>query len=1248
MEKHRISTNIGRDQIINLELKQEYDLLEILSLRFTQKEVYTSLCADYGVVCGRIIINNGLGVPNAKVSIFIPLSDEDESDPVISKLYPYKTVSDKNEENYRYNLLPTKKQHGGHEPTGTFPDQTEIVNREEVLEVYEKYYKYTVKTNSAGDFMIWGVPIGEQTIHVDIDLSDIGCFSFQPYDLMSLGIGRGQFKNEYTFKTSEDLDSLPQVISFNKTIEVYPFWGNEDLCEISITRTDFDLSEKGVRIEPKAYFIGGSYTDNGKNSINKNCQPRKKMGRKCDLVTQSGTIESIRFTNRIDENGRPILEEYELDGEIDFDGSFFMELPMNAEFLSTNEFGENEISDDNSKGVPTAAMYRLRMSLNDSGLDRTRTTGNYIVPNIREYDDEKDKSYAFSLNWDDYPTGSTSFNVETISDRGIFYRENNGYYPRDNFFRFSYNKVYTVSSFQSSYFRGGSFNNDSFVGIKELVPTEEEDCGSDVLTPPVNFGVRNNTFQLLLAEVFLFFEQILNLTVLTFFNTMVRVLHTLASVMNFWPIRKLSKIIKGFAYIVQESGQRGLYLINYPECEECRGNNEYGTPLSEEIINYCQVGSLTIVGNESSVQPRTLSVNVGNFNTPNIGDCLANANKINNMFDFINRQTQYVITFKVNPEDIEDTFIYLIEPGNFQYNGFSFIFNDKTGIFNEVRTYIVTIRDNTATSTPPLNDDLIEEGCAIYDTPYDEGIVKHYYTGDTENRTEVLPQDYVNGMDVVATQIGGDDGKFELKSNFNGRKYKVITPSGYSEFKDGVFSIIPGSQSNIRLWEILREYRRRKRVGTLFCGGVVNYSYIDNWLSGSVYFFQFKSKSKNNGDRQKYCDDVVHYVREQDKFYYRSSPFDGENFGSFITQTQKKRIGRPTTIVDLGPRDEFLKQICIDPSLDPNCSIVRSIGPTSYQNFGEILGMTINYRMDLGNNEFDIKDFFDNEGNTFNNRVLDGDILQLISINSETGIEEFDLQSPKYLGYTYQLLDPELNPDLYKNGGPTPINMELSEDGERIRLCLNEPGRLTESSQKVPFFLWDKGGTGFGQPSSPDNQFWDYTNDGIQVQPLQGMTYNYSFVGGQNDSSDQYLLLPMTQNYTGQTFSSDTVGTDEIPFDIVSLSDVHENYNTRYQGFTVLYVTVGTILAPTDGILYTRVGNVSGTTTNDIIITNGWHVQVWNSTMDFIIKPTIVNYNGNKQILSTPFQFYFGLRPGKTGLDKFIKLFGPNRPIVEE
>ena len=81
MQKHRISTDIGKDQKVTIELKQDYDLLEILSLKFTQQEAYTSLCSDYGVVCGRVTANNGLGIPNVKISIFVPQKTTDSSDP---------------------------------------------------------------------------------------------------------------------------------------------------------------------------------------------------------------------------------------------------------------------------------------------------------------------------------------------------------------------------------------------------------------------------------------------------------------------------------------------------------------------------------------------------------------------------------------------------------------------------------------------------------------------------------------------------------------------------------------------------------------------------------------------------------------------------------------------------------------------------------------------------------------------------------------------------------------------------------------------------------------------------------------------------------------------------------------------------------------------------------------------------------------------------------------------------------------
>ncbi len=38
---------------------------------------------------------------------------------------------------------------------------------------------------------------------------------------------------------------------------------------------------------------------------------------------------------------------------------------------------------------------------------------------------------------------------------------------------------------------------------------------------------------------------------------------------------------------------------------------------------------------------------------------------------------------------------------------------------------------------------------------------------------------------------------------------------------------------------------------------------------------------------------------------------------------------------------------------------------------------------------------------------------------------------------------------------------------------------------------------------------------------------------------------------------------------------------------------------------------------------------------------TAKNYSGNKQVLSTGLQFYFGIRPGKSAFDRLIKYYGP-------
>ena len=188
----RIRTEIGQDKVVNFQLDQNIEFLEILSFKIRQSDVYTLDCANYGVVAGRVTANNGFGIPNARVSIFIPLSEEDENNELITSIYPYKTINEKNEDGYRYNLLPYKPSYPGHIATGTFPSLNDVMFDGQAIEVYEKYYKYTVKTNSSGDYMIFGIPVGSYTILMDLDLSDMGEYSLTPQDLIRMGMATEQ------------------------------------------------------------------------------------------------------------------------------------------------------------------------------------------------------------------------------------------------------------------------------------------------------------------------------------------------------------------------------------------------------------------------------------------------------------------------------------------------------------------------------------------------------------------------------------------------------------------------------------------------------------------------------------------------------------------------------------------------------------------------------------------------------------------------------------------------------------------------------------------------------------------------------------------------------------------------------------------------------------------------------------------------------------------------------------------------
>ncbi len=329
-KSHRIRTQVGVDKSIKVNLEQDFESINILSLKILQSDIYNRRCSDYGVVVGRVFVNGGFGLPNARISVFIPLSDEDSTNPVITDIYPYTSIADVDEEGYRYNLLPKEPSYDGHIATGTFPTRKEVLLDQSYIEVYDKYYKYTTRTNDSGDYMIFGVPLGTQTIFLDIDLSDMGCFSLTPQDLIDSGFAVESQFNGSKFKSSNNLSELPQIITLVKQVNVEPLWGEPDICFIGITRTDFDLStEVNLTIKPTGVFMGSIATTQDEEALKTNCRVPFKAGNFCSLKAGQGRISAIRQTINIDDNGNPILEEYffEQGGKvIDGDGTFLVKV----------------------------------------------------------------------------------------------------------------------------------------------------------------------------------------------------------------------------------------------------------------------------------------------------------------------------------------------------------------------------------------------------------------------------------------------------------------------------------------------------------------------------------------------------------------------------------------------------------------------------------------------------------------------------------------------------------------------------------------------------------------------------------------------------------------------------------------------------------------------------------------------------------------------------------------------------------
>lgn len=437
-KSYRIRTEVGKDTQVHVNLENEYDILEIMSLKINQENAYKFHKSNYGVIAGRVLANDVFGIPNAKISVFIQKDEDESTDVIKSVLYPYNTTQTKDRNGVRYNLLIDEQVNECHTVIGTFPEKQYLLDNNSILEVFEKYYKYTTRTNDSGDYMIFGVPVGNQTLHVDIDLSDIGILSQKPRDMFYKGYSIESFENPNKFKYDTNLETLVQVISQETMTDVIPFWGEESEGSIGITRCDINVQYK---FEPTCVFMGSIVSDTNSNGISKKCIPTPGMGSMEDIVTGSGTIEMIRKTPS------GAVEEFSIKGNqlINGDGVWCYQIPMNLDYMMTDEFGNMVPTNHPEKGIPTRTRVRFRLSLQEFETDSTNLMlGKVLVPH---------NPYIYS--------GSQTCEEELDYSFGTKTKESS---YRDLF----WNGVYSVKSYIPRIQKGANWKNEKFMGFKRV------------------------------------------------------------------------------------------------------------------------------------------------------------------------------------------------------------------------------------------------------------------------------------------------------------------------------------------------------------------------------------------------------------------------------------------------------------------------------------------------------------------------------------------------------------------------------------------------------------------------------------------------------------------------------------------------------------------------------------------------------------------------------------------------------------
>jgi hypothetical protein len=447
----------------------------------------------------------------------------------------------------------------------------------------------------------------------------------------------------------------------------------------------------------------------------------------------------------------------------------------------------------------------------------------------------------------------------------------------------------------------------------------------------------------------------------------------------------------------------------------------------------------------------------------------------------------------------------------------------------------------------------------------------------------------------------------------------------------------------------IAEWSERLLITFGACREVFSHLFTNNWINGTLYAWSFNNNvtysspllPNGNQPSSDFCRDTLMLHPTTNNFYYRSSPFNGisfvgadrpeptglfgDTFGPY--NGNYKNLLFPTTIMDLGPRNNYMQEIVMSDEFDGY--VVSKLGPTTFQDVSDLLMLFIISRLgSLSNMDRilqllgfgpQIEAFFDRNpesgilgvGGT---NMVDGDYAQMISINSELGVIPFD--KINYLDYT----DDSYQDPVYVLGREYQdiiigvffrADLQLRDYISPKRTIIDGLAQVTYSgcnvnyfpvkSQKVPFYNWDIRTNGPKYSNGEQSIFGSQNNDWYS-DPVSGdtfMSYKYQELTREQAQSRYFRTNP------------NTLGLNYYPGFISAFDTSHFDTNP----------------GPNQGLPWrTPDGyyNYSGRDSN------------WNKNSP---TPRAIN-------TGAPFYFYFGLKKGQSAYDRFSRKWIPTQTIL--